>query len=183
MSKHSFKEKYLIFKVRQTKDAAAYGELYDYYVDRIFRFILFKVATQEEAEDLTSEVFLKTWEYINKTGKRIQNLNALFYRVARNCVIDFYRSRQSNKQVTDEEYLEQIQDERDMERELNTKVEIQNLQQYLKKLKDVYREVLILKYIEEFSISEIANITEKSKGNVRVLLHRATQALKDLMEE
>ncbi|MFA6537252.1 MAG: sigma factor, partial [Patescibacteria group bacterium] len=80
MKKASLKEKYLIYKVRQSKDAEAYGKLYDYYVERIYRFIFFKVNNVETAEDLTSEVFLKTWEYINKTNKKISNLNALFYR-------------------------------------------------------------------------------------------------------
>lgn len=183
MLKDSLHQKYLLYKVRQQKDATAYGQLYDYYVGRIFRFVLFKVPGREEAEDITSEVFLKTWEYINTTDKKIKNLNALLYRVARNSVIDFYRTRRSGEQKSDEEYLEQIQDSRDMQKDVEVKIDAQNLQGMLKKLKDVYREVLVLKYIEEFSIEEIAQIMGKSKGNVRVLLHRATVALKELMGE
>ena len=73
MKRLSLKEKSLLYKVREKQDAVAYGELYDYYVTRIYRFIFFKVRTKEEAEDLTSEVFLKTWEYINSTKKSIKN--------------------------------------------------------------------------------------------------------------
>ena len=183
MNKASLKEKFLIYKVRQHKDAESYGKLYDYYVDRIFRFILFKVSSSAIAEDLTSEVFLKTWEYINKTNKKIGNLNALLYKVARNCVIDHYRARSKEAMATDEEYLENICDSRDFAAEAEVKLEIQSIEKHLAKLKDIYREVIILKYIEEFSIAEIAELVDKSKGTVRVLLHRALKALKEIAGE
>jgi len=183
MSRTSLKEKYLIFKVRQRKDATAFGQLYDYYVERIYRFILFKVSSHEEAEDLTSEVFLKTWEYINKTTKTIKNLNALFYRVARNAVIDYYRGRAHDSRSTDAEQLQKIQDKRNMMEEMDSRLEMQTFERNLRKLKDVYREALLLKYVEEFSISEIAEIMDKSTANVRVLLHRASTALKELTKE
>lgn len=183
MKKNTLKEKYLIYRVRLGKDAEAYGQLYDYYVDRIFRFIFFKVSSHEEAEDLTSEVFLKTWEYINGTKKKIENFNALIYRVARNCVIDHYRTRKDSQRETDEDQLLKIQDKRDLADEVETKMEIVNIEKHLNKLKDDHREVLVLRYIEEFSIAEIAEIIGKRKSNVRVLLHRALKALKEVAGE
>ncbi|MBI5077433.1 RNA polymerase sigma factor [Candidatus Falkowbacteria bacterium] len=184
MKRASLKEKFLIFKVKQNKDAEAYGMLYDYYVERIFRFIFFKVSSSEIAEDLTSEVFLKTWEYINRTTEKIGNFNALLYRVARNAVIDHYRSKgRTIVNITDEELFEQIADKRDLEKEADTQLEIENVRNHLKKLKDIYQEVITLKYIEEFSIAEIAEIMEKKKGAVRVLLHRALKALKEIAGE
>ena len=166
--------------MKQSKDADAYGQLYDFYVDRIYRFILFKVPGPEEAEDLTSEVFLKTWEYVNKTTKKIQNINALFYRVARNSVIDYYRTRKFDTSISDEDNFKQIQDKRNLVDDTATKIEVEDVKLSLLKLKDEYREIIILKHIEEFSISEIADILSKSTGNVRVLLHRATKALKEI---
>jgi len=183
MKKDSLKQKYLVYKVRQSKDAEAYGNLYDFYVERIYRFIFFKVNSQEIAEDLTSEVFLKTWEYINKTDKKINNLNALFYKVARNSVIDHYRSKKIESYDSDEDLMEKIEEKRNFADEVETKLEMESLQKHLTKLKDIYREVLILRFVEEFSISEIAELMEKSSGNVRVLLHRATEALKNLAGE
>ncbi len=184
MNKASLKEKYLIYKVRQNKDAESYGQLYDYYVDRIFRFILFKVSSVETAEDLTSEVFLKTWEYINTTDKKIGNLNALLYKVARNAVIDHYRKKRNDVIGTDEDFMHSIADHRiNIEKDANLKIEIQSIEKHLGKLKDIYREVIILKYIEEFSVTEIAEVIDKSRGNVRVLLHRALQALKEIAGE
>ena len=183
MNKATLKQKFLLYKVRQHKDAEAYGQLYDYYIDRIFRFILFKVSVNEVAEDLTSEVFLKTWEYINRTTKKIGNLNALLYKVARNCVIDHYRAKRKDFIKTDEEYLESIMDARDMEKETNVKIDFQSIEKQLMKLKEVHREVIILKHIEELSIDEIAEIMDVSRGNVRVLIHRAMKALREIAGE
>jgi RNA polymerase sigma-70 factor, ECF subfamily len=183
MTKSSIKEKYLIFKVKQNKDAEAYGQLYDFYVSRIYRFVYFKVRTKEEAEDITSEVFLKTWEYINKTNRKIDNLNALFYRVARNAVIDHYRSKQKEANIFDEDQLEMIKEKRDLAKDTEEKIDVENVQKHLLKLKEVYREVIILKYIEQFSVFEISEIIGKSKGNVRVLIHRALKALKEIIGE
>jgi RNA polymerase sigma-70 factor (ECF subfamily) len=179
----SLKEKFYIFKVRQSKDPEAYGKLYDLYVDRIFRFIFFKVSSVEEAEDLTADVFLKTWEFVNSAGDNIKNFNALIYRVARNRVIDYYRSKTHESFKTDEEQMMEIADKRSLADEMSAKFEIKSVETYLRKMKDAYREVLILRHIEEYSISEIAKILDKSKGNVRVLLHRATETLKDLAGE
>lgn len=183
MNKHSLQEKFLIYKVRQHKDADAFGKLYDYYVDRIFRFIYFKVSSREEAEDLTSEVFLKTWEYINKTTSKIQNFNALIYRVARNAVIDHYRVKSRDLGETDEEQMKKIQDKRNIEEEVNLKITVAGVEKHLSRLKETYREVIVLRYIEELTVPEIAEIMGKNKANVRVLLHRGLQTLKDIAKE
>jgi len=183
MNKNSLKEKYLVYKVRLSKDAEAYGQLYDIYIDRIFRFVFFKVSSKEEAEDITSEVFLKTWEYLCGNSREVQHFSALIYRVARNAVIDFYRSRNSHYRPTDEEQMEQIEDTRNMISEIDEKMDVASIEKHLSKIKDTYKEILLLKYIEEFSIAEIAEIMNKSKTNIRVLLHRAVKALKDVAGE
>jgi len=182
MSANSLQEKFLIYKVRQNKDAEAYGKLYDFYVDRIYRFVYFKVNVREDAEDITSEVFLKAWEYINTTTKKIENFNALIYRVARNSVIDYYRNRKMNISTDDEENMLQIQDKENVVEKVDVVIDRTNIEKLLSQLKEVYRDVILLRYIEEYSINEIANITGKSVANVRVLLHRGLQALKELKE-
>ena len=109
MKQNPLQEKYLIFKIKHSKDPDAYAKLYDFYIDRIYRFVLFKVSRIEDAEDITTEVFLKTWQYIRTTDKRIANLNSLLYRMARNSVIDHYRSKQrTEKSLSEEEQFKQI---------------------------------------------------------------------------
>jgi RNA polymerase sigma-70 factor (ECF subfamily) len=167
----------------KNKDPEAFAKVYDLYIDKIYRFVYFKVSDQELAQDFTSEVFLKTWEYIN-TGKEINNLNALLYATARNIVIDHYR-RKSQHNVSIDEVIEQTEEVLavDISEGLMNKIDVQMLEQFLKELKDEYREVLLLKYIEDFDLQEIAQIMGKKNGAVRVLLHRATKSLKDLLEK
>ncbi len=187
MKPNSIQAKYLIFKARN-KDPEAYSQVYDLYIDRIYRFVFFKINNQEEAQDITSEVFLKTWHYIID-GKEIRNLNALFYKIARNLVIDYYR-KASQKDVSLEDLVnggdsllldkEPVQNSLD---NLDNKIQLEKIQDKLLGLKEEYREVIILRFVEGLSINEIAEIVEKKNGAVRVILFRALNALRELMGE
>lgn len=184
MKPSNFKEKALLVRIKK-KDPQAFSEVYDLYITPIYRFIYFKVATKQDAEDLTSEVFLKIWQYITETEEEIQNLRALLYRTARNLVIDFY-SRSAKRDLTqDLEVLETIRDERQQSllSQIDVAFEMQDIEKVLRQLKDEYREVIILRYIEELSIAEIAKVLQKSKGSVRVLLHRALKVAKELANQ
>ena len=70
----SFKEQLLLIRLKK-KDKDAFAQLYDLYVTSIYRFIFFKVPTRQDAEDLTSETFLKIWNYLSDTDDEIKNLN------------------------------------------------------------------------------------------------------------
>lgn len=182
MKGNFLKEKYLLLRARN-KDPEAYSQVYDLYVDKIYRFIFFKVNSQEEAQDLTSEVFLKVWQSLID-GTDIKNLNAFFYKVARNLVIDYYRQARQ-KDVSLEADIVQNSKELAVNEiaKVEAKLRLENLEDKLKLLKDEYREIIVLRYIEGLNITEIAEIIDKKKGNIRVILYRAVNTLKDLLEE
>jgi len=177
--KNWFKEKMLLLRARK-KDPEAFGEIYDLYVSKIYRFIYFKVSSIEEAEDLTSEVFLRTWQYLNE-GREIESLNAFLYKIARNIVVDFYREK-AKREILKEEFFEKERERKDELKGLQISLDLKDIEIGLRELKDEYREVIILRFIEELSINEIAQILEKSKGAVRVLIFRALETLKKVLE-
>ena len=179
-----FQEKLLLLRLRR-KDPEAFAQIYDLYVTPIYRFIYFKVATRQDAEDLTSEVFLKVWQYISETDEIIENLRALLYKIARNLVIDSYRQKAKKGLTQYSEVLDNIEDKRQQSllNQIETEFEMKNIELVLRKMKDEYREVIILRFIEELSISEIAKILDKSKGSVRVLLHRALKVTRELLDQ
>lgn len=188
----SLKEQYLFLKLRTTRDPEVFGKLYDLYVDQIYRFIYFKVSSKEEAEDLTGEVFLKTWQYINEMGAAaIDNLRAFLYQTARNTVIDFYRTRGQREIAVlpaDEETGEELKvDLADPKQDLVQKIElssdIEGVKKSLQKLREDYREVIVLRFIEEMSVEETAEALGKSEGAVRVLLHRAISSLRAIVAQ
>ena len=160
----SLKEQYLFLKLRTTRDPEVYGKLYDIYVDQIYRFIYFKVPRKEEAEDLTGEVFLKTWEYINEMGAEvIDNLRAFLYQTARNTVIDFYRTRNQKEFVAlpeeDEEEkskMEFIDQKQDLVEKIELASDLEEVKKALQKIREEYREIIVLRFVEEMSVAETA---------------------------
>jgi RNA polymerase sigma-70 factor, ECF subfamily len=72
---------------------SAYGCLYDRYINQIYRYVYFRLASQMESEDLTEMVFLKTFEVIRQNRTKIDNFKAWIYRTAHNLVVDHYRLR------------------------------------------------------------------------------------------
>lgn len=174
------REKILISKIIKTQDSESFAELYDNYVEKIYRFVYFKVSNKEETEDLTSEVFLKVWNYlIAQKDREIESFSGLVYRIARNLIIDLYRTRAK----TQEQSLENIQlvDERTLTKVENN-IEVENILKVLKRLKQDYQEVVLLRYVEDLPLKEIAGIINRSRTNTRVLLHRAMKKLKQLLD-
>lgn len=169
--------KILFLKVKN-QDPEAFGEFYDLYVARIYRFVFFKINSVSDAQDITSEVFLKLWQCVRE-GKDIQNLNAFIYMIARNMVIDFYRHNHRHEDPISENHNNIPDEQKDLLRQQIMDSELTDVLKGIENLKDEYKEVIILKYLDELSHSEIASILHKSNGAVRVLLFRATKALKE----
>ncbi|MEK7131139.1 MAG: RNA polymerase sigma factor [Patescibacteria group bacterium] len=190
MSRNTIAEKLLLLKLRTTEDPEAFTKLYDIYAKRIYSFVFFKVSNREEAEDITSEVFLKAWRYINEK-KKIESFSGLLYRLARNCVIDLYRSRASHKEAFSIDAGIGIGIEigdagkwkENLGEELVNKLEMQKIVQALQKMKQEYREVVTLRYVDELEVSEIAEITGKGHIAIRVTLHRGLKKLKEILAQ
>lgn len=183
------KEKLLVFQVSEGKDPRAFEQLYELYFERISRFIYFKVNAKEEAEDLTSQIFLKTWEYLtDEQAKRVQNFKAFIYQLARNLVVDYYRRQGRAPEIVSLEDQsgeeENIPDHR-QSFFLNQlyKSDQAYLSDCLKNIKDEYREIIVLRFLEDMGVEEIAKIIDKTPSNVRVLIHRALKALREIYDQ
>ncbi len=181
--KSTIGKKILLYRVQTKKDPEAFTQLYDIYVKKIYRFIYFKVSNHEEAEDITSEVFLQTWNYINE-GNKVESFSGLLYRVARNKIVDVYRARAKEmKRSIDDLDDYELRDDGDLSKEVGDKIEIKEILNSLHKLKQEYQEMITLKYIDELTTNEIGEITGKGKIAVRVTLHRALKKLKQIVGE
>lgn len=179
-------KQYFLYKAGKL-DADAFAKVYDIYVDKIYRYVYFKTSSVHEAQDITSEVFLKTWEYLLKGEKDVENMEALFYRIARNLVVDFYRKKERGDLLSEDlDSQEDVAREKGLNeiyRNLDVKFKTQEVFEALEKLNDLYREIIILKYVNQLSTKEISKIINKSRGATRVLAHRALEVLKKLLEE
>ena len=155
-----------------------FSEIYDQYVAKIYRFIYLKVSTQEIAEDLSSEVFLRLYRHVQKNNPTIENAQAFLYQIARNVVADHYRGRKVTV-VSIEKTTIEIEDIGEKTREqAEVSLEMDRIRQALSELQDDHQNLIIWRYLDELSVPEIAQITGKTEENVRVGVHRAIQALK-----
>lgn len=163
-------------------ESSAFGLLYDYYQPRIYRFIFFKVGQKEEAEDLTHEVFLSAWQNIRSYKNRGFPFSSWLYQIARNRIIDYYRTRKSDIG------LEEIDPEKfsvppSVYSTTEEKLELEKLINSIRKLKPEYQDVIIMRFIEDMPIKEVAAFFKKSEGAVKILQHRAIAELKKLIEK
>jgi len=165
-------DKILLFEAGHG-DAEAFGEIFDKYSKKVYRFIYFRVSSEELAEDLASQTFLKVWEHLAGGGK-IKQLTAYLYQTARNLVIDYYRQREK------EELPLLYSEEMAAEIKVNPEEEISKevLEKLLANLSGEQREIIVLKYLEGFSIKEISEIVDKSSGHIRVIIHRTLKELR-----
>lgn len=175
---NKLREKFLLLQIRQHRDEGSFTELYDNMADAIYRFIYFKTSDSDIAQDLLSEVFLKSWKALtDPSAKEVKHLKAFLYVVARNTVNDYYRSATVRKESALETLAEMPQVLPQSEK-IHDKIEAEQVLKVIKTLKDSYQEVLLLRYIDELSLNEIAQVLKKTPVAARVLLHRAHQALK-----
>lgn len=192
-----FKDKQILSRLKR-KDREAFVIAYDENVSEINRFVYFKVGSREEANDLTSSIFLKAWNHVqNKNLLEAKTLKALLYKIARTTIIDHYRAKGSHQEVSfegstnddgellggQEFIVDETNDQQALEQRIDNQEQMRLVNAKLPLLKEEYRELIIMRFVNDLSLNEIADITQKGKGNIRVTLHRALKALKELIEE
>jgi len=181
-----FKDKQALSKLKN-HDKEAFIRIYDENVNEIHRFVYFKIGSREEANDLTSMIFLKAWNHIqNNNLEDAKTLRALLYKIARTSIIDYYRESGGRivASLDDEDNrIEVIDETQDAEGKIDQAADIELIKRQLPFLKEEYREVIIMKFVNDLSLEEIAEVSGKTKGNVRVILHRALNALRELVEK
>ena len=166
--------------VRLIKRAAggnfeAFGELYNIYLERIYRYVFYQVRDKMTAEDLTEEVFLKAWKSIDTCRGKEQTFSSWLYRIAHNHVIDNLRSQRKYLSADMEALAEVSSPELGEE----GKLERQEMLEVISDLPQNQKQVIILKFIEGLGNREIGQIMGKSQGAIRVLQMRALASLRE----
>jgi len=163
--------------VRQARsgDSEAFGQLYDACLERVYRYIYFRVSEEETAEDLTSQVFLKAWENLDRYKTGGSPFIAWLYTIARNLVIDHYRTQK--EVVSLEDVTLSAPEEQNPVGQAELRFEMQALRDALQLLTEDQQEVLILKFIAGLPNASIAKMLKKQEGAIRALQMRGLQTL------
>jgi RNA polymerase sigma-70 factor, ECF subfamily len=159
---------------------AKFLNMYDEHADTLFRYVSFKVSDKEKAKDLVQETFLKVWEqFVERSGTEteLQNPKAFLFRVATNLVIDTYRKK---KEISLDALVELGADfGHDTSGHIVDKAEIKHLIREIEKLDEIDRDLILLRYVDGFSIPEIADISGQRENTVSVRIHRVIKQLQE----
>jgi RNA polymerase sigma factor (sigma-70 family) len=153
-----------------------FADVYDSYADRIYSFIYYKTYHRETAEDLTSHTFLKAYEKISRFDPARGTISAWLYQIARNLVIDHYRTKRRTVSVHD---IWDLASSDNVEIDVENKVRMEQIHSVLKDLPVEQRDVIIMRVWQELPYKEIALITGKSEASLKMMYCRTIARLKD----
>ncbi|MBA3532231.1 MAG: sigma-70 family RNA polymerase sigma factor [Ardenticatenales bacterium] len=174
-------EEEVLLRRATSGEGEAFGQLYLSHLDSIYRYIYFRVGEQADAEDLTEQVFLKAWEALPGYTSRGHPFSSWLYRIANNIVIDFWR-RKKTVRLSELDEVNTLLDTHltPIEQLLKTET-LASLADSIRRLPDEQQQVIILRFIEGLSHTEVAHIMGKNEGACRALQYRALAALSRLM--
>ena len=166
----------------QQGDAPAFGRLYENHLERIYRYIYYRVSDRDEAEDLTETVFLKAWEALPRFRFTGSSFCAWLYRIAHNTVVDRHRT---GKVTLPLNQALQVRDREAASPEAAAEAEQQSmgLHAALARLEPRKQEVILNRFVNGLSHKETAYVMGLKEGHVRVLQHRALEEMRVLLQE
>ena len=178
------------------KEKKLFSKIYDKFAGDIFRYVILKVNSKNLAEDITSEVFLKTWQYIIKDAgdlAKIEQIRPFLYRIACNSVIDHYRKKDKtavlisgSEEESNEDVLDRMNAKNNLSQDLYEEYlkndDFRQVKKAVDNLEDKYKDIVLLYFLEGFSHKEIAEITGKSAVSVRVGIHRSLKKVKEYLK-
>ncbi len=171
---------YKIVSKCQAGDSDAFAVLYDAYIDSIYRFIYYRTMHRQTAEDLVSQTFCKALENISSFNRGKGAFRSWLYSIARNLVIDHYRTR---KHTEDIDTVWGLSSDEDIARETDNLRELERVTQHLGKIPPQQREIIIFRLWDQLSYYEIAQITGKSEASCKMAFSRAIVRLRELITQ
>ena len=181
MPKISLEEEQKLVEVAR-KDPEAFGKLYDLYFDAIYRYVFRRISDRETTEDIVSQTFFDALNKISKFKFRGFPFSAWLYKIAHNNVLQHYRKTKGRETVNLDSITELKDSKINIKKDFAQGEKREVMQVALRKLKEKEQEIILLKYFEEFSNQEIANILNLSANNVAVRVHRALTSLEKILE-
>ena len=175
-------EKHLLKQIKSGNEPS-FAKAYDLYADKIYKFVFSKINSSDIAEEIVQDAFTRFWQFARKDDSDIYNIKSLLYKIARNLIIDYYRAKRPDEIPIDEpEFQAELSVTPDNDKSLDLEFDLKQIESSLTQLPSVYQDVIIMKFVNDLSHREIAGILDKTESHIRVLIHRALQALREKLK-
>lgn len=171
----------VVIKRASEGDPEAFSFIYERYVARIYSYIFYRIGSEADAEDITSRVFYRAFGHIGNYIDKGVPFSAWLYRIAHNLIANWHRDSHRRKEVPLEDQMELPARADHPERALEKSQEMELLLRGIRRLSPERQQLLILKFVEDYSNAEIGEIMGKSEGAIKSLYHRALIALREEM--
>jgi len=159
-----------------------FSKWFDLYADPIFRHCYVRLHDRERAIDLMQETFMRSWSYITRGGE-IREPRAFLYKTANNLIINEYERRKhtSSLEKMDEEtgYEPSVEADESVSAQIDASI----ILKYLAETNQEYRDILVMRYIDDLTINEIAQVLDETENNISVRIHRAMKKLRDIVQK
>lgn len=154
-------------------------EAYNSYSDALFRYCYFRVFDREQAKELVQEVYIRAWGYVVK-GDKIPYMKALLYKIANNITIDYIKKKKSLslEALAETGFTPSINEKETMDNEIT----VQSILKVMDQLPKKYRDVIVFKYVDGFSVKEIAKMVSQKENVVSIWIHRGLKQLRQLLK-
>lgn len=161
-------------------DPGAFGELYERYYLRVYRYVYHRVGNSTDAEDITALVFMKALEALPTYRAGRSGFAPWLFRISRNCVVDHYRRGRAHVPL---EEMERRSGHGDPVSHVLGSERVEELASLVQHLSREQRDVILLRYAADLSFSEISAVVQKREPAVRMLLHRGLRKLKAVLDD
>lgn len=167
---------------RAKTDPTAFGILYEFYVNRIYNYVYYRVGNQHDAEDLTARTFYRALDHIGRYVNRGAPFSAWLYRIAHNLVANWHRD-QGRRQIISLDDIKLRARGRDRPDQVaEDKEEKDELLAAIRRLPPDRQQLLILKFAEGMSNAEIGKVMGRSEGAIKSLYHRTLLSLREMFD-
>ena len=170
-----------VVEAAQRGDQRALSALYEYYFPKVYRYVNARLANSEDAEDVTTEIFLRLIDNVGGFQFRGLPFGAWVFRIARNEVVSFVR-RQKVRGVSAELHEGIPDGGPDHTLEIETQLTIAIVRQATERLPEAQRQVISLRFGAGLSVAETAEALKKTENNVKVLQHKAIAKLQTMVQ-
>lgn len=164
----------------KTYDVDALAEIYDHYEAKIYSYIYHRVGNPLVAQDLTSQVFLRVLEAIRHQRMWESSFSGWLYRIAHNLVVDHYRSRKVQLALDDLPLLPAR--EACPEQAAQQTLAAEQLRAAINRLTEEQAQVVTLRFLEDLSITEVAQALGKTEGAIKAMQYRAVMSLRRILD-